>query len=125
MRYKGFDFKRNKNLAYRQGNPETDVDGDGQPVEWNYVAIVKMKDCRLYEKDGLTYYDASEAPMIPIDGHSRTNMVYGPTKVRKSEMGVWIDNELHYEYNQTTVYAVRNGMVYTASIRKAIVKENA
>jgi len=123
MRHDGMTFKRSRTLGFRPANPEVDVDTDGKPVESNYVAIVRIKDCEIYERDGQKYYNATEAPSIPI-GYGGTYYGYGVWKKRKSTMGMWLQDrpgtpiEYVYEYYQCTMYLVRGGTVYTHSLQR-------
>lgn len=119
MKLKGISVKLNKNLGFRKSNPEKDKDLNGNPIMQNDISFVQIKDCKLYEKNERTYYDATEAPCIPVD-HGGTYYGYGKTVKRKSEKGIYIDNELCYEYNQTTVYFAYKCQVYTGSIRNKI-----
>ena len=123
MKHDGLTFNKNRRLGFRPGNPETDVDSDGRPVQSNYVSIVRIKDCRIYERDERKYYDATGAPSIPI-GYGGTYYGYGDWKKRKTTMGKWLQDkpgtpiEYVYEYWQCTVYLVRGGTVYTHSLQR-------
>lgn len=123
MRFKGHEFSRANTIGFRNAK-EGEKDLYGDPIESNHIVAVRIKDCRLYEKNGRNYYDAKEAPMMAnCAGHSRTNMFYGPMKRRKSSWGKWFRGEdgeakLHYEYFQTTVYLALNGMTWKASIQQ-------
>jgi hypothetical protein len=123
MKHNGLTFRRSRTLGYRQGNPEIDKDLDGRPVPKNYVAIVKIDDCRIYEKDGRLYYDATHARSIPI-GYGGTYYGYGEWRKKKhTQNGKWIRNDIGemvyvLEYYQCTVYLVSDGIVYTHKIKR-------
>jgi hypothetical protein len=120
MIIKGIKVKRSKTIGYRMANPETDRDTAGNPVPSNYVAFVKISDCKVEKKEGKNYYDPKDAPNIPV-GYGGTYYGYGEDTLRRSERGVWINNKLCYEYYQYNVYFVQDGRVYMAS-RKARVE---
>lgn len=115
MKHDGLSFTRNRRLGYRNSNPDIDVDLHGNPVQSNYVAIVRLKDCNIYDKDCFRYYDATDVPSIPIS-YGGTYYGYGKWKKRKSSYGKWIESEFVHEYYQCTVYLVKGGIVYTTSI---------
>lgn len=123
MRHDGMNFTRTRRLGFRQSDPTKDFNLHGEPVESNYVSIVRIKDCRIYDRDGCSYYDATSAPSIPI-AHGGTYYGYGGWKKRKSTMGKWLQDkpgtpiEYVYEYYQCTVYLVNDGFVYTHSIQR-------
>lgn len=119
MYLKGIKVKKRSDLGWRRGNPEKDFDLDGNPVQSNYVSIVRIKDCRIYDKDGRNYYDANEAPSIPI-GYGGTYYGYGPMEIRTSQRGVYIGEEWRHIYQQATAYFVQDGKVYSGSIKQAI-----
>jgi len=122
MKRLGKTFVRNKDYGYRMSDPKIDFDLRGDPVQSNYVAIVKIKDCPKYERDGVTYYEPANTPSIPIN-HGGTYYGYGEWKKRKSSAGKWLRNEkdemvLAYEYWQCTIYLVNDAMVYTNSLQR-------
>jgi len=107
MKFKGIDCRQANHLGYRKADPEKDRDISGNPVPANYVVVVRMKDCRVYEdyKSGGLVYDASEAPAIPLD-YSRTNAGYGKWSRRM---------EMHWT---CPFYVVKDGRVYRGTIRR-------
>ena len=122
MKHDGITLSKNGNFAWRMSNPKTDVDKHGRPVQSNYISFVKMGDCRIYERDGQSFYDAKEAPAIPV-GHGGTYYGYGKWKKRKSTNGKWMRNEMDEmvfvnEYWQSTKYLVKDARVYTASLKR-------
>lgn len=122
MKHDAINFVKNGNFGFRMSNPEIDFNRDGYPVEKNYVSFVKISDCRLYQKRGRTYYDASEAPSIPVN-HGGTYYGYGEWKKRKSNVGKWLrdnNNQMYWvdEYWQCTVYLAKDGFVYTSSLKR-------
>lgn len=119
MRIDGIEVKKRNDLGYRPGNPEIDENLEGEPVKPNYVSFVRIKDCKVYEEDNRWYYEPKDAPCIPVS-HGGTYYGYGKTNIRSSKLGIWINGELHYNYQQVTVYFARKGYVYTGTIQKKI-----
>jgi len=116
MKWDGIQLQRARHLGWRESDPKKDFDRDGEPVESNYVAIVRIKDCKIYEKDGRRYYDARGAPSIPIN-HGGTNYGYGKWRKRYAQMGVWIDGKLYHDYYTVPMYVVYDAKVYQGTIR--------
>jgi len=118
MIHDGIKLRRSNHLGWRKSDPTKDFDLDGQPVKSNYVSIVRMKDCRIYKKDGITYYDPKDAPSIPIN-HGGTYYGYGKWRKRYSTFGTWIKDKLYHEYYTVPIYVVSDGRVYQGTIRHA------
>jgi len=122
MKHEGISLKRNKTLDYRMSDPERDFDLDGNPVKKNYVSFVKVKDCRIFKDTGFELLDTSDAPSIPVN-HSGTYCGYGAYKMRNHKMGTLAKNkdgelEWTFKYWQYTYYFVKEGRVYTGSLKK-------
>lgn len=47
MYLKGVNVRKSNTITFRNGNPEIDKDLRGNPVESNYIAFVKKKDCNI------------------------------------------------------------------------------
>lgn len=119
MYHDGIQLQRANHLGYRYGDPERDQNLSGDPIESNYVVIVSKKDCRTYEKDGRRYYDASDAPSIPMT-HGGTYYGYG--KVRRRTTSTWttVNGEEvspGTTYYTTPYYMVKDGVVYQGTLR--------
>ena len=119
MKWNGVEVRLAKHLGWRNSDPTKDVDLDGDPVESNYVSIVRIKDCRLYEKDGKTYYDPKNAPSIPIN-YGGTNYGYGKKRIKASETGIWIGDKIYHNYMTIPMYVVYDGKVYQGAIRRPL-----
>lgn len=124
MRREGIDLKRAPRIGWRYGDPERDRDLSGRPIERNYVAFVYVRDCPIEVRDGRTIYRANGAPMIPISGHSRTNMAYGPWRVRDVRESLWpgLERGIQYfsVYATAAVYWVEGGHVWQGTVRRPI-----
>lgn len=124
MMIKGIKCRRSRRYGWRDGNPETDKDIDGNPVEENYFVLVKIADCRLYEEDGRQYYDAKGVPSAVPLGYGATYYGYG--KRRTNNRFAWIYDykekraALVSKYETVPFYAVKKGIVYRGSIRHFI-----
>ena len=121
MKRLGRTFVRNRDYGYRMSDPTKDFDLRGDPVQSNYVSIVRIKDCPKYERDGTTYYEPANTPSIPIN-HGGTYYGYGEWKKRKSTNGKWLEDDgalaFVHEYWQCTIYLVDDAKVYTSSIQR-------
>lgn len=118
MVIEGYDAKLNENLTFRLSN-ENDKDINGSPVPANVFVFIKLSDCKTFESDGKLYYDTDSAPAIPIL-YIDTYYGMGEFKTRKTVKGIKLNQEIVYEYKQSTMYFAHNGMVYTASIQNTI-----
>ena len=114
MKRNGMNFVKNRRLGFRSSNPNVDFDLDGNPVQSNYVAIVRINDCEIIERDGKRYYNAENAPSIPLH-YGGTYYGYKNWTKRKSTRGKWVEGFFTHEYWQCTTYLVRDGYVYTGS----------
>jgi hypothetical protein len=109
-------------VGFRGGNPSTDKDLNGNPIQRNYTAFVWVSDCKKYEKDGKNYYNPDKAPCIPVT-YSETGKAYGKWQKRNSSIGTWAydSNTKNWirtmEYWQSTVYEIKGGKVYTGSLK--------
>ena len=89
MKRKGINFRRADHLHWRHGNPETDKTISGRPVERNYTAIIRVKDC-LDEHGRWDREKQQNAPCIPHESHSRSNMVYGAYRHHDRPVRLWV-----------------------------------
>lgn len=127
MRFKGLDFKKSRNHLARMSK-DGDKYFDGTPVPKHHQVVVLARHCAFKGTClGRTLLNPNDAPHIKdMTGHSLTNMFYGVWKRRISNRGTWVYNldtkqsEVAYEYYQCTVYMMKNGEVYKASIKRAI-----
>ncbi|HNC58674.1 MAG TPA: hypothetical protein PLP33_24825 [Leptospiraceae bacterium] len=99
----GLKARKSKRIGWRNSDPTRDFDLCGDPVESNYVAFVRISDCRIYEKEGRRYYDASNAPSIPVN-HGGT--YYGYSSLKKK-------SDVYYR----DVYFVIDNYIYVAKIK--------
>lgn len=106
MIHNGVKLRRSRALGYRMA-----IEGDknlrGEQVDSNYVSIIRIKDCEIYEKDGRKYYKGDDpfVKCIPIN-HGGTYYGYG-----ERNKGT---------YTETKLYVVNDGYVHTGVIRKKI-----
>lgn len=119
MYLKGVKVRKSNSLISRDGNPNIDIDLNGNPVESNYVSFVRKKDCEIIEKDNKKYLDAKNAPCIPV-AHGATYYAYGkPSKVTDVKT---IEGETYKSYYKTPFYIAHDGAVYVGSVYKGIDK---
>ena len=128
-------------LGWRHGNPDTDVDLDGSPVERNYITLVRISDCPLVDENGRRYYEPKGvAQAFPI-AHGGTYYGYGKCQVVRNGRGRWITTyedgkpkqEFTCTYVKTPYYVVKDGRVYVGacyrhydeSAKKLIAKQRA
>jgi len=113
---------RRREFTYRDGNGTTDVNDEGNPVEWNYVVIVRVKDCkdtgRTSPNGRVRYIDTSKAPQAVVLAYGGTTYGYGPWKRVVSKKGCWIDGNLATIFYRCIVYTVDNRKVYTKSLKR-------
>lgn len=103
MIHNGTKLRKSSTLGYRMSSP-VDRDLDGNPMESCHVAIVYLRDCDIYEKNGKTYYKpVPEIPCIPMN-HGGTYYGYGKPMVTD-------------RYTERRMYLVDSGKVYTGMIR--------
>jgi len=122
--FKGVKTRKANHLGWRHADPSRDKNLRGQPIEENYIVIVRIKECRLYEEDGKDMYDPKDAPAIP-QVHSRTNASYGKSRTRNGrawfyESGLREVQVVVSKYISTPYYYVHSGVVYQGTVRKAI-----
>ena len=83
MIYDGIKFRRAYHLGWRYGDPESDVDCNGDPIRSTHVVIVKIKDCRIYIEGSKKHYDpAGVKEHVKLD-YSSSNMGYGKSRYYK------------------------------------------
>lgn len=107
MKRKGINFRHSPGLYYRSARPE-DMERCTGHRTWSesltsYVVIIRKKDC-VDGNGNWSHELAQQAPCLPFDGWSRTNMVYGGT-FRKQTRGArfWVHVSDLTEDQQCTV----------------------
>ncbi len=115
-----------REFSWRHGNPETDVDLDGQPVLNNYSIIVRVKDCptiRESESGRVKYINTKNAPQAIIMNHGAAHYGYGEWKQVQSKNRKYIVDKQKPEnsafvnvFYRCIVYTVHCDRVYTRSI---------
>ena len=117
MRFKGHNVRRTRAWGWRHCK-DGDINERGRQIDGCYVIIVKISDCRLYEREGRSYYDASNAPAAFPHAHSRTDMVYGKRhNVYDAWTAKWARDEkgndvYTYSYSYVDLFVVKDGQVY-------------
>ena len=95
MKFDGFNFRLNKFIAFRDPQPgdlyskDLLMNCEGEQIRDNYCVWVRMKDCPEVSRasdlrTGQEYRIVDPKlcnKIIPITGHSLTNMAYGVPKV--------------------------------------------
>ena len=96
MKFDGMNFRLNRKIAFRDPQPGdvyskdiVGMDWEGRQIPDNYCVWVRLKDCPEVSrasdlKTGREYSIVSPKlckKIIPITGHSLTNMAYGVPKV--------------------------------------------
>lgn len=119
MRLKGVNVRKSNTITFRNGNPEIDKDLRGNPVESNYIAFVKKKDCNVIEEDDKDYLDVKNTPSIPV-AYGATYYAYGESKIVKGTK--CIDGITYKSYYKTPFYILYNGDVYVGSVYKGVEK---
>lgn len=120
---KGVNVREARHLGWRNGDPERDVNLEGKSIGRNYVAIVRLSDCKFISKNkGKLQYDPKGAPCIPIN---HVGFHYGYGKVRMQNRLRWFklangSSMLVSRYASTAFYIVRDGIVYQGSLPRPI-----
>jgi hypothetical protein len=120
--------RRSRAFGWRSGNPETDVDSDGRPVESSYIVLVRIKDCPVGEKNGRRYYKPEGVPQAVVLGYGGTYYGYGKDQVVKDGNGRYVNvrkgerivQEFRCSYIKTPYYVVRDGYVYVGACYRGI-----
>jgi hypothetical protein len=128
MIHDGVRCRRSNVYGWRHGNPETDVDSDGKPVQSNFVVLVRIKDCPVEEENGRRYYKPKGVKQAVVLGYGGTYYGYGKSRVVSGGRGRHVNfrtvtglgREFRYSYVQTPYYAVRDGHVYAGSCYRGI-----
>jgi hypothetical protein len=106
---KGYRFKRNRHLAFRDADGVNDKTVDGKVISENYVVIVRAKDCPVtrveVDEHGreTQYIDPNGVKHLPVLYHSRTNFIYGPKQKHETMRGVeyhpiyWVEDAIVYQ----------------------------
>lgn len=114
MKLKGFDARRAGAFRYRHGDPTRDVDRDGEPVESNYIVIVRLDACRIWTCGGTKcgrsdgehqHYDPKDAPQAIALAYGGT--WYGYAEWKHTDKDGWF----------CPVYLVKDGIVYKARVK--------
>jgi hypothetical protein len=112
-----YGYRLNKDLGWRYAKigeqyvPKSRNSTNIKGIKPHNVVIVRLKDCKIREEGGRKYYDASEAPIIPISGHGLTSTPYGvPRLVQKK----------FFKELRTMVYLVYDGRVYTKTLVRVL-----
>lgn len=132
MNIRGFDAQRQKSYRWRYGDPARDLTLDGDPVQPNYVVIVRLKQCRIWtctdSKCGRgepthQHYDAREAPQAVRLNYGGTGYGYGEWKQGRTEaFGKKFADECQW---YCPVFIVYDGYVYRAVQRRSEPPESA
>lgn len=115
MKINGYDVKENKTLTYRFSTKD-DLDMEGNEIPEGYPIFIHLNDCQIKNDGKKNFYDTLSATPIPIV-YLDTYYGMGKFKSRNSVNGIYIDNQLVYQYDQATLYFAYNGKVYTGSLR--------
>jgi hypothetical protein len=123
MIWNGIKCRESRTLTWREGNPEMDVDLNGQPVDNKYYVLVRVKDCPAK----MNYPNRPEGikQAFPITCES-TRIAYGKPKIVKNGEGrhvmVTRDNKMCLEwltsYVKIPYYVVLNNRVYVGAVYK-------
>ena len=107
MIFDGIKFRRSRLYSWRYGDPERDIDLEGNPVSSNYVVLVSRKDCPIYIKDGRDFLSTEGASQAVKLAYSSNNMGYGKNR--------------HYDDRVTCpVFLVYDAVVYQGTISTPI-----
>ena len=121
MIHDGIKCKRSRVFGWRHGNPETDVDCDGRPIQSNYIVIVRIADCPVETKpDGRQFYKPEGVKQAFPISHGNTFAGYGKSKIVRNGTGRHVrvyrkgksEYEWLYTYVKTPIYVVGNGAVH-------------
>jgi len=121
MMLDGIKIKKSKAYGWRNADPSIDVDDQGRPLQSNYIVIVKINDCPIYEKNGRKYYEPKGVKQAFKLGMGGTYYGYGKTQIIHNGYGRYVlsrhDNKmtLMYSYRKTPMYFVRDGQVYVGA----------
>ena len=124
MIHDGIQCKRSRVFGYRDGNPETDVDLNGRPVQSNYVVIVKIADCPVETKpNGREVYKPEGVKQAFPVSHGGTYYGFAKSKVVRNGQGRHVrvrrNGGSQYEwlttYVKTPIYVVHDGAVYVGA----------
>ena len=122
VRFQGKMLTRADSYGYRPGNPESDVDSDGQPVQSNYIVLVKVADCQTNEnpETGAITYNPEGVAQAEKLGYGGTN--YGYKSIERTARDVRFLKGPNGEefavnkgdtYIETRMFAVITGRVYS------------
>lgn len=127
MIHDGINCRRSRVYGWREGNPETDTDLRGQPVDSMYFVIVRIKDCRvvnsLRAKDRKVYLPEGVKPAFRMT-YGGTNYGYGKGRVVRNGKGrhIRVQGQMEWmnDYFKTPVYVIRDGAVYVGAVYRQI-----
>lgn len=124
MIWDGIRCKRSRVYGWRDGDPATDVDFPGNPVQSNYVVIVRIADCPVETKpSGREYYKPEGVKQAFPISNGGTHYGYGKSKIIRNGPGrhvlVFRNGKAQYEwlatYVKTPMYVVRDGEVHVGA----------
>ena len=127
MIFNGIQFKKSNVYGWRPGDPTVDMDGRGNPIQSNYIVLVRITDCPVLKKnDEWVYTTAGVKQAFPIT-HGGTNYGYGKPKVVRGQgrnIRVNRDGKAEIEwlttYVKTPVYLVNKGSVYVGAVYREL-----
>jgi hypothetical protein len=123
----GVPLHQAKGYGWRDGDPATDLDLHGHPVEKNYVVIVRVKDCPTHvEQRGSpprdwTIYEPKGVKQALRLAYGGTNYGYGADRTHNSPRRFRMDGGevLAAVWYSCPMYVVLDGDVYVGTIRRA------
>jgi len=116
MMHDGQRVVRCKKYGWRHGNPETDVDEDGQPVDSYYFVLVNIKDCPVKtDEHGRRFYVPDGVPQALKLCYCGTNYGY-ETTTRTARRPRWV-----YGVQDQPVW-IKTGETYR-HVRKFVIKD--
>lgn len=125
MIHDGIRCKRSRVYGWRNSDPATDVDCHGQPVQANYVVIVRIADCPVEKslKNGREYYQPEGVKQAFPISHGGTYYGYAKSKIVRNGQGRHVrvrrNGGSQYEwlctYVKTPIYVVHDGAVYVGA----------
>jgi hypothetical protein len=120
MKWDGIDVKLSKTYGWRPGDPTTDRDSHGAPVEHNYITLVKIEDCPVTtDETGKRFYDPKGVKQAVTLSHGGTNYGYGKTRVHTGNRTAMTERGLITvaRWYTTPMYVVLDGQVYVGTVK--------
>ena len=126
MMHDGIKCVRSRVLGWREGDPATDIDLHGKPVDNKYFVIVRIEDClqKTSETTGHPIYLPKGVKQAFSLAYGGTCYGYGKPKkvfngtarmIRCGKQMEWLTN-----YIKTPVYVVRDGKVHIGNIYRKL-----